>query len=997
LTHHPDRSVAALPHSDGQGAGTWFRTSLRTSILWWFLGISLLPLVALSIFGYQTAVRSRDRDISARLESVAEIKRRSLQEFFASCARDLDHHRRLDSTLALFADDPAAGEDLRRFFVNSPYHDILAIDTQGQVRFTCQEDGRTGRNLLHGETGGSHLASTCLTALDSGRPAFATFQTEPGAEAGKTAFLVHPVTGRQGDTLGLLVFQLTTEWLTHLLYKDELLGRNGQVYLVDADYSLLTLPPRHPWLQTLPDPLGDQVSSPWQRSLEPGQDGYAGMRLVLPTAEERQVRYLGPSGESISGLKRDVVIYGQAVHVVAEVNRALFLAGLQRMKLAVSAMLLLVTLLVGLFGQVVSARIVRPLDSLGQAMDRVADGHDVRDLPTAGPREVGKLAGQFQVMVGKLNEAKAVNDRQLHLKRCQFELHECMSGEPEPAALAQSVLDYLAAFYGAQVGVLYLARAGQRLGLAASLGLGETHEVPATLRFGEGLIGAAAVQKKVQVLRDMSPDYFKVQTGLGETHPRCLVVAPFKLVGQVKGVLALGLLENLAPKDLEFLRLVSEGVATALDSARSRLRVGRLLDETRRQATVLSSQQKELRDSNRRLARGDRYKSEFLANMSHELRTPLNGMMIMSRVLADNETGNLTGAQVEAAETINQAGDDLLIIINDILDLSKVEAGKMDLHFEPVSLTGLTGNLQDLFAPVAEQAGLDFQVHLGPDLPQEAVTDPVRLSQVLKNLLNNAIKFTPRGKVVMRLRRPSPTEVAERERNAAREWVVISVADTGIGMSEEVQARVFEAFNQGDGSIGRHYGGSGLGLSISSGLTSLLGGTLWADSAEGRGSTFSLLLPVSPEAPPVPKALPAPQAERVVPDPVEKPDLSDRHVLVCDNDMRTVYALTGLFNDLGARVTVTRTWQEGRQVLTERPDISLVLADPALAPAEADDDLTPWHDLGGQTRRVIALNESGRSGADHGADAHLEKPLSEETLLEVLANLTDPATAEVPS
>ncbi len=311
----------------------------------------------------------------------------------------------------------------------------------------------------------------------------------------------------------------------------------------------------------------------------------------------------------------------------------------------------------------------------------------------------------------------------------------------------------------------------------------------------------------------------------------------------MKGLLVLAWREAAAAAVPACLAESAESVAVALDSSCSHVRVQRLLEATRSQAVILARQQRELQATNAELARADRYKSEFLANMSHELRTPLNSMLIMSQVLAENRRGRLAEDEVDAALTINRAGSELLLIINDILDMTRVEAGKLDLQPDRVDPRALVADLDDLFRPVADQRDLVYRVETAADVPDVLVSDPLRLRQILKNLLNNAFKFTERGGVTLAVRPALPHELPATP--APGTWLAFAVTDTGIGMDEATAARVREPFFQGDSSIGRRYGGSGLGLSICWRLAELLEGCLSVASVPGRGSSFVLALPAA--------------------------------------------------------------------------------------------------------------------------------------------------------
>ena len=474
------------------------------------------------------------------------------------------------------------------------------------------------------------------------------------------------------------------------------------------------------------------------------------------------------------------------------------------------------------------------------------------------------------------------------LQAGQSGLAERIQGEQRLDVLGDNVLSFLARYLDAQVGAIYLNEPGDRLrrfaGFALAPGKGESIEV---LRPGDGLAGQALKENRVITVEDVPVDYLPVASALARGKPSRLLIAPASDSGVVQAIIELGFLRALIPSDLEFLRRVRESIGIAVRSSKDRTRLEELLEETQRQAEELQTQQEELRVANEELAeqgqvlkesqlrlesqqaeleqtnsqleeqasvlesqrdelqraqgalserateltRSNQYKSEFLANMSHELRTPLNSSLILAKLLADNKPGNLNEEQVRFAETIFSAGNDLLALINDILDLSKIEAGKVEVQPESVAIARLIETLTRDFEPQARERGLVFTAAVDPGAPERIETDPQRLGQILKNLLSNAFKFTSRGTVSLRIAAAPEGEVT------------FAVQDSGIGIPPEQQQIIFEAFRQADGSTHRKYGGTGLGLSISRDLARLLGGDVTVQSELGKGSIFVLRLP----------------------------------------------------------------------------------------------------------------------------------------------------------
>ncbi|MBM4129748.1 hypothetical protein FJ250_01790 [bacterium] len=571
----------------------------------------------------------------------------------------------------------------------------------------------------------------------------------------------------------------------------------------------------------------------------------------------------------------------------------------------------------------IAAIVALPLAAVAAVVPGVPFAARLGALGTAaliGSVWAARAAGARGRELARLRRQTARLKRQLEASAA---LRRAQSAAPSSRVLSRSVLQLLGGCCGARAGAFYLMRGGQILELAAQTGSGWAGDPAARLRVGDGLAGRAAACRR-RLVEPAAP-------------AGTLVAVPYRLAGRVKGAAVYLFGEEPGAEALELLDDTAEQVATALDARRSRERIQLLLGETRRQTAAYAAQQRVLQRTNVRLQRSDRYKNEFLANMTHELRSPLNSMLLLSQVLAENRHGRLAADEVDAAQVINKAGRELLVIIDDILDLTKAEAGRLELHPETVRVADLAESLTALYRPLAGRRGLDLQVVVEPGTPAECVTDPTRLGQILKNLLNNALKFTERGGVSLHIARAAPPGTDP----PALEFVV---ADTGIGIDTEVLPALFAPFTQGDGSIARRFGGSGLGLSICRKLAHLLGARIEVASEVGRGSTFRLRLPVSmpgPDGvvgaadvhgpglavaaavpPPAPPAAPRPDA---VP---RSGELTGRQVLIVDDDMRAVYRLAGILESSGAHVRVARDAAAGLLALETAPPPDLALVGP---------------------------------------------------------------------
>lgn len=504
-------------------------------------------------------------------------------------------------------------------------------------------------------------------------------------------------------------------------------------------------------------------------------------------------------------------------------------------------------------------------------------------------------------------------------------------------------------------------------------------------------------------MEGVPPGYATIASGAGAAEPAVLVVLPIVVEGQALGAVELASLAPFSPIHRDFLDHFIEAIGVSVSALIANARTDELLERSQSLTAELSSRSQELQsrqgelqrsnaeleekaallaDRNRdierknleieqarrelevraqQLSRTSMYKSEFLANMSHELRTPLNSLLILAQLLSRNPDGNLTDKQVDYAEVIHSAGSDLLQLINDILDLSKVEAGKMDLHPEVFPLQQLLSSLDATFRPVAAARDLELRVVTGDGLPDVLFTDQARLRQVLRNLVANAVKFTEQGHVELRVDRATAAELPPALGQGDTPVAAFRVSDTGIGIPEDRLETVFNAFQQGDGTTSRHYGGTGLGLSISREVAHLLGGLIEARSVPGEGSVFTLFLPLrtpeqaalgsaapprhsdtdSPDAPvdgaAAPRPLPHPLADVLqgsVPDeplPEEPAVAPGPTVLVVDDDARNVFALTEVLRREGMRVLRAEDGRTGLELLAEHDDVDLVLMDVMMA------------------------------------------------------------------
>ncbi|MCK9901392.1 ATP-binding protein, partial [Frankia sp. Cpl3] len=522
------------------------------------------------------------------------------------------------------------------------------------------------------------------------------------------------------------------------------------------------------------------------------------------------------------------------------------------------------------------------LRAIGDVSTAVTRGDLTRSITVEAEGEVAELKDNINQMIARLRETTEVNAQQDWLKSNLALIGSKMQGQRDLYTVCQMIISEMTPAVNAQQGTVYLLDfiEGDKLRYVAGYGSVPRRRSDGTFLFGEGLIGQAALEKKRIRVEDVPAGYLNIRSGLGEAPPCDLVVVPVIFENQVLGVIELASFTPFSDLHQTLVDQLVDTIGVVLNTIMANARTEELLAQSQRLTQELRSQSVELQRTNNeleekaalleeknteiemarigleekaeQLALSSQYKSEFLANMSHELRTPLNSLLILAKLLADNPDHNLSQKQIDFAETIHSAGSELLGLINDILDLSKVEAGKMNVDAGPVRTAALCDAAAGVFGPTAEEKGLTFEISVTADVPEEFVTDEQRLQQVLKNLLSNAVKFTDAGTVRLDVSvAPPDTPFVAPSLRSAPMVLSFAVSDTGIGVAAEKLRMIFEAFQQADGTTSRRYGGTGLGLSISKEIARLLGGSISVSSQIGQGSTFTLFVPsVMPADPP---------------------------------------------------------------------------------------------------------------------------------------------------
>jgi signal transduction histidine kinase/HAMP domain-containing protein len=628
-----------------------------------------------------------------------------------------------------------------------------------------------------------------------------------------------------------------------------------------------------------------------------------------------------------------------------------------------------------------AANLTNQVRAISEVATAVIEGDLTRQVRVEASGEVALLKDKLNEMIRNLRETTDQNVEQDWLKTNLERFSRMLQGQRDLAEVSSMILSELAPLVSAQHGVFYSMTSPPEGGepvlqLEAGYGYEERKHLSTSFQVGQGLVGQCAKEKKRILLTDVPDDYVRINSGLGESRPLNIIVLPVLFEGSVRAVVELASFSAFSLTHQAFLDQLTESIGLVLNTIVANTLTENLLKQSQSQGEELRAQQEELRESNEDLGRqaallaeqnieaenknleveqskrlveekagqlavSSKYKSEFIANMSHELRTPLNSLLILAEQLQDNPDNTMTDTQVEYASVILASGRDLLSLLNSVLDMAKAESGTVVVEMSDCSVAELRTGLLREFEPIAQGKGVGYSLDVARDVPESIVTDSQRLRQIIKNLLANAFKFTERGQVQLHIRMAQDGWNPETESLVGASSVLaVSVTDTGVGIVEDQQQRIFEAFAQGDGTTARNYGGTGLGLSISRELVGLLGGELTVTSAPGHGSTFTIYLPLGQVLPVEPPAIPASplRAQRTVKGalasvvPVEAIRLDNSpfagmNVLVVDDDFRNMFALRVLLERGEADVTSAESGAEAIALLKRRRDFDLVLMD----------------------------------------------------------------------
>ncbi len=919
--------------------GSFRKITLLHKLLAWFLLVALVPLFVFGYVSYNHNVKSMKNEIAGNLNAITESKMVNIETYFKERKKDIITlaytpavTNGLEEISSVYINNgvyspeySAIDRKFRKFLTThmeiNDYYDLFLISPSGDIVFTVMHEDDFATNLrtgLYKETELAKSFNRTYTLLSSEISDFVYYKPSVGT----AAFITMPVF-KDRKFLGVIAAQMDIEQIYKLALDFTGLGETGEtVIAIQYNRSANFIAPtrNNPYAIGKIIEFSSEEASPIQQAVQ-GISG-AGESIDYRNREILAVWNYFPL------MRWGIVVKIDTTEALAQVHN------LTRWYILMGLIILTGVAIITLF---VSRSISQPITKLTNTIELMADGDLAIRAEVKTNDEIGLLANSFNDMLDNLRLTLDKNEFQDWLKSGQMELSARMSGEHDIGTLGANIISYISEYLNSQVGTICMTDEDNRLKLIGSYSYTRRKGIVNEFKFGEGLAGQAALEKKPIIITSCPDDYISISSGLGDAMPNNIIVFPLITDNVVVGVIELGSFHKYSDNDITFLEQISGFIAIALSSINSRIKVNALLVQTQEQADNLQAQQEELKNANEELEEhifalkeseerlqaqqeelkvsneemeehtsnlkrseeslqaqqeelqasneeleaktitlreqrnaldeknrdieaasieimqkaeelelANKYKSEFLASMSHELRTPLNSLLILAKLLQDNKSNNLTEKQIEFARTIHQSGNDLLTLINDILDLSKVEAGKLEVHWENINPSSWIMHMEQTFRHVADKNSLAFSVTSSENTPEMIISDSTRVAQILKNLLSNAFKFTSKGEVSLTVEKPMNGVQFTNNSLTTERTIAFKVSDTGIGLSEEKQKIIFDAFQQADSRTCKKYGGTGLGLSISRELAKLLGGELHLKSEEGKGSTFTLFLPISP-------------------------------------------------------------------------------------------------------------------------------------------------------
>lgn len=916
----------------------------------------------------------------------------------------------------------------------SGYYDLLLINLDGDIIFTVKREKDYGKNINIGDFKNLSMSDRIQKSISTQKPEFSDFEYYFPSNDYAT-FIIIPLQ-KNKKKIGVIAYQLRSKDLYKTMEDYTGLGKTGEIVLASRihDYAFFITPTRHDHFAAFKRKvfIGEETGFPIQEAVQ-GRSGKGN------SVDYRNINILA-AWKYLPSLRLGMVVKidtEEAYINVSELsNWVLLTIGIIALSVLTLALL-------------ISKTISKPIIELTRATKSIAEGNFDHIIKIQARNEIGELIKAVNDMTISLLNAKNKALEENWYKSGHNELNKLIRAELDISSIAQKSITFLCHYLNAQIGAFYLYDKNDKLHLITGYAFSERKNISNEFDLGQGIIGQCALEKETILITRVPKDYVQIRSGLGEASPLYIIATPILMNESIKGVIEIGSMEEYKSVYKPFLKQACESIAIAIDLAQSNRKITELLNETRLQqeklqtnnkeleiknqtlqeqseelntineeleekSQIMQEQSEELRVANEELREKStiletqtgelknkkqeleekakaleltsKYKSAFLANMSHELRTPLNSLLILAKTLKSNDEKNLTDEQIESLRVIYNSGENLLYLINDILDLSKIESGKLSLLIEDIEIQPVLENLKAQFLPIANEKNIEFIIRTQGVYVIK--TDRQRLEQVLRNLLSNAFKFTKQGSVTL--------EVSKESQNT----VVFSVTDTGIGVPVDKQRIIFEAFQQVDTSTSRKYGGTGLGLSISRELANLLNGKLELQSEGGKGSRFTLLLSIdnqnlsdksiflSEEQPKI-SLVEGIHQPPLLTDDRENIQKEDKIILVLDNDKEFLNILTDHIHKKGYKILLAADIMNILHLAIQYHPSAIILGFGVQEKEESDilerlkenpiTDRIPIHIISPSENSVPLLGQNEIS--------YISKPITTEAILKILNSL----------
>lgn len=819
---------------------------LKVTLIFAFFLIAVLPLGALVHISNAVYTSIIHKEVGNSLSAIADHKLTRWQDFEhqqRQRIRLISRSSALQQSIASLRAELQRGGNSNQIEGNrivgnivreiksaDGFHGFYLIDLNGVILYQDKHRESAGQSLYEGRYHGGGLQHLFDRALRSPEPVMSPFIDDVD-EPGHFSFYIAAPMMDGSEVAAIIIKQFDNRELINIAQDYTGIGDTGEIVFTKRHKgsALLMAPLRH--VEDASFKKRIELNGQWAK---PVREALAGRSGVEPSFDYRQRRVLAAWHP----------IKSAGLGMVVKIDEAEAFSQLHAHRRDILLLLAVAIVFVGLAGFLLSRAIIQPIDRMARAAKQITQGDLQHKVPNSKWFELAQLGKALNTMVAHLRETISSVEADLWYKDSMTKLSEVLGADQSSQLLAKHVIRVLSEQLKAQAATFYYC-VGDHLELLGHYGMGEAPELQAIVSAEHGLIGQVLQDKKVIEVNSEGDDAIEImiRSCCQKSAANSLLIIPLLYHGQLIGVIELAWLGRVHARALELLDYSSESICLALIAAEQRLQVQTMLEQSQAQTEELQLQQQALsvaKEETERQARelevASRYKSEFLANMSHELRTPLNSLLILARSLMDNEDGNLKEDEVESATVIHESGKHLLGLINDILDISKVESGKMQLNAERLNVEDVLFSVQSRFEHMAKEKGFEFRLEKTEDVPDSIYTDGAKLNQILINLLGNAIKFTAEGSVTLRLHQGLNGQ--------GQKCINFSVEDTGIGIPEDKLQNIFQAFQQVDGSISRVYGGTGLGLSIARKLAQVLDGDILVNSVLNEGSCFRLEIPL---------------------------------------------------------------------------------------------------------------------------------------------------------